>query len=93
MNFTDSSEWMFGTGATFHVCPRRDWFARYEKLDGGVVVMGNDESCSTVGIGTIKIKMHDGVVRELNEVRHVPTLTKNLISLGTLEAKGFKVTM
>uniref|UniRef100_A0A2N9FI38 Uncharacterized protein n=1 Tax=Fagus sylvatica TaxID=28930 RepID=A0A2N9FI38_FAGSY len=38
---------------------------------------------------TIKIKMSDGVVRTLEEVRHIPDMRKNLISLGTLDSKGY----
>jgi len=34
--------------------------------------------------------MHDGIVRTLSNVRHVPDLKKNLISLGTLDANGYK---
>ncbi|GKB17056.1 transposable element [Tanacetum coccineum] len=45
-----------------------------------------------VGIGTIQIRMHDGVVRTLTDVRHVPDLKKNLISLGVFDSKGFKYT-
>ena len=33
--------------------------------------------------------MFDGVVRTLCDVRHVPNLRKNLISLGTLDCNGF----
>ena len=36
--------------------------------------------------------MHDGVVRTLTDVRHVPELKKNLISLGTLDDIGCKYT-
>ncbi|KAE8714902.1 hypothetical protein F3Y22_tig00110187pilonHSYRG00229 [Hibiscus syriacus] len=36
-----------------------------------------------------KIKMHDGSVRTLGSVRHIPDLKKNLISLGTLHKNGF----
>ncbi|XP_020245105.1 uncharacterized protein LOC109823228 [Asparagus officinalis] len=36
--------------------------------------------------------MHDGVVCELNEVRFVPQLKKNLISVRALEVTGFNVT-
>ena len=32
--------------------------------------------------------MCDGVVRTLSDVRHVPDLRKNLISLGTLNSNG-----
>ena len=34
--------------------------------------------------------MHDGIVRTLSNVRHVPDLRKNLISLGTLDSNGYK---
>nr|GEY14218.1 retrovirus-related Pol polyprotein from transposon TNT 1-94 [Tanacetum cinerariifolium] len=37
--------------------------------------------------GNIQVKMHDGVVRTITEVRHVSDLKRNLISLSTLEAK------
>ena len=51
--------------------------------------MGNDASCKVAGIGNIIIKMFDGVVRTLCDVRHVSDLRKNLISLGTLDCNGF----
>jgi hypothetical protein len=36
------------------------------------------------------IKMFDGIVRTLIEVLHVPTMSRNLISLSTLDVKGYK---
>ena len=33
--------------------------------------------------------MSDGVVRTLEEVRHIPDMRKNLISLGILDSKGY----
>nr|ABD63150.1 Putative retroelement pol polyprotein, related [Asparagus officinalis] len=92
MNHLDASYWMLDSGATYHVTPRRDWFSSFERLDGGVIIMENDQSCGICTIGTVRIRMHDGVVRELKDVRFVPQLKKNLISVGALEAKGFKVT-
>ena len=44
-----------------------------------------------MGIHTVKIKMWDGITRMLNDVRHVLTLKKNLISLGTLDANGYMI--
>ena len=38
--------------------------------------MGNNITCKVVGIGTVRIKMYDGVVRTLSDVRHVPDLKK-----------------
>ncbi|KAK3008654.1 hypothetical protein RJ639_014857 [Escallonia herrerae] len=48
--------------------------------------MGNDDVCKVMGIGTIKIKMFDGIVRTLADVRCIPNLKKDLISLGTLDS-------
>ena len=58
-----------------------------------MVYMGNDHACQMLGICTINIKMFDGMVRELTEVRYVPALKKNLISLGALVSKGLKIVM
>ena len=54
-----------------------------------MVQMGNDATCLVIGIGTVKIKMFNGVVRVLSNVRHVPDLRKNLISLGVLDDLGY----
>ncbi|KAH9685877.1 Integrase catalytic domain-containing protein [Citrus sinensis] len=85
------SEWILDTGATYHLCPIKEWFTDFRNLESGAVVMGNDQPCRTMGIGTIWFKMYNGMVKELKEVRYVPTLKKNLISMGVLEAKGYKV--
>ena len=47
--------------------------------------MGNNNGCKIVGIGSIKIKMFDGVMRTLHGVRHAPKLKRNMISLGMLD--------
>jgi len=50
---------MLDSGATYHVCPRREWFSSFEKLDRGVVIIGNDHAYEIVGISTIQIKIFD----------------------------------
>ena len=52
------------------------------------MVMGDDHPCKIEGMGTVRIKMEDGIVRELKEVRYVPQLKRNLIFVGILEALG-----
>ncbi|KAK3018680.1 hypothetical protein RJ639_003111 [Escallonia herrerae] len=57
--------------------------------DGGWILdTGCSYICVPIGIGSIQIRMHDGIVRTLTDVRHVPELRKNLISLGTLDSNG-----
>jgi len=82
--------WVLDSACSFHLCPNRDWLTSY-KSTKGTVLMGNDMACKIVGIGTIKIKMYDGIVRTLTEVRHVSKLKKNLISTGALDTIGCKI--
>ncbi|KAH9782976.1 hypothetical protein KPL71_009140 [Citrus sinensis] len=56
----------------------------------GSVYMGNDHALEIAGIGTIKIKMFDGTIRTIGEVRHVNGLKKNLLSLGQIDNHGCK---
>ncbi|KAG8471931.1 hypothetical protein CXB51_036977 [Gossypium anomalum] len=88
-----SKESILDSGCTFHMSPNRDWFTTYETVSEGVVLMGNNASCKIAGVGTIKVKMFDGVVRILNDVRHVPELKRNLISLSTLDTKRYRYTV
>ena len=68
--------------ATWHMTPQREWFHQYEPISGGSVFMGDDHALEIAGIGTIKLKMYDGTIRTIQEVRHVKGLKKNLLSLG-----------
>lgn len=88
-NCRDETEWVMDSGCSFHMCPNKHWFYDYQLFDGGQVVMGNNATCTVVGIGSIKLKLNDGTEKILTKVRHVPDLKRNLISLGTLEEAGF----
>ncbi|KAK2987693.1 hypothetical protein RJ640_015035 [Escallonia rubra] len=81
-----SMEWFLDSACSFHMCPHKEWFDCLTPCNGGTVLMGNDAVCEVMGIGTIKIKMFDGIVRTLGDVRYIPDLKKNLISLGTLDS-------
>ncbi|CAA0828820.1 Unknown protein, partial [Striga hermonthica] len=85
-------EWILDSGCT-HISPIWDWFFNFQESNGGVVYMGNDNACKTTGIGSIHLKNRDGSTRVLTDVRYVPSLKKNLISLGALESKGLVVTL
>ncbi|PKU64646.1 5'-3' exoribonuclease 2 [Dendrobium catenatum] len=53
--------------------------------------MRNDQACHNVGVWSIFIRMHDGIVRELTDVRHVPYIMKKFMSVEALETKSYKV--
>ena len=73
--------------------PEQGLIFSFEKLDGYFAIMGDDRPCKVEGIGTVRIKMFDGIVRELKKVRYVSQVKKNLISVGTLEALGHGVSI
>jgi len=50
--------------------------------------MGDDHPCNLKGIGTVRIKMFDGIVQKLKEVRYVAQLKRNLILVGALKILG-----
>jgi len=72
------------------MCPHKDWFSTYDPVVSTVVHMSNNAKSNVTRIGSVKIKTRDGVIITLSNVRHVPDLKCNLISLDTLEFKGCK---
>lgn len=74
---------------SYHYTSQRDWFATYVKANGGSVNLGDDHPCRVFGIGTIRVRMYDGVILILINVKHILELKKNLISLGYLEKWGY----
>ena len=88
---TSTDEWLCDSACSFHMCFRKEWFFNFIELDDGVVYLADNQPCKIAGIGSISLKNHDGSTRVLTDVRYIPKLEKNLISLGTLESKGFTI--
>ena len=71
-------EWILDSTASFHICIYRDWFVTYDSVNGGSVKIGDDSPCQIIGIGSIQIEMHDGIIKTLTAARHIPDMRKNL---------------
>ena len=84
-----ANAWVMDSGCSFHMSPNKNWFQNFSENVTGTVYMGNNNTCKVMGIGNINLKLHDGKVRLLTNVRYVPSLKRNLISLGTLDELGF----
>ncbi|XP_012840360.1 PREDICTED: uncharacterized protein LOC105960702 [Erythranthe guttata] len=65
-----------------------DWFETLELNERGTVLLGNNDVCDVKGVGSVRIKMLDGIDRIMPEVRFVPQVKRNLISLGFLDKSG-----
>jgi hypothetical protein len=87
----DDALWIVDSTCSYHVCINRALFNTYEQMqNGGTVQMIDNSFCEVVGMGTVQIKMFDEVVHTLTEVRHIPSMSRNLFSLSTLYTKGYK---
>ncbi|KAE8655983.1 Phosphatidylinositol/phosphatidylcholine transfer protein SFH1 [Hibiscus syriacus] len=83
--------WLIDLGATYHMTSRREWFHHYEPISGRSVYSCNDHALEIVGVGTIKLKMYDGTIKVVRDVRHVKGLKKNLLSYGLLDNNASKI--
>ena len=54
--------------------------------------MGDDNPCEIVRISSVQIKTLDGMICTLKNVRHIPVMRRNLISLSTLDKEQLKQT-
>lgn len=80
--------WVLDSGASFHATSQKEFFKNYVSGNLGKVYLGNEQSCEIVGKIEVKIKLN-GSVWELKNVRHIPDLTKDLISVGQLASDGY----
>jgi len=83
------AESIMDSGCSFHMTPNKLWFEKFIELQGGSMLLGNNKPCKIQGIGSIKLKLHDGSEKIIQDVRFVPNLNRNLISLGKLDRKGY----
>ena len=52
-------------------------------------MIGNNTPCKIVDVGPIKIRMHDGIVKTLESVRHILDLGQYLIPISTFDNEGY----
>ncbi|GJZ13008.1 kinase RLK-Pelle-WAK family protein [Tanacetum coccineum] len=87
------AELVMDSGGSYHMTHRRDFLYDFKVVDGGLVQLGDNKTCTIKGTGKVKIQLHDGSSFILEDVRYVPGLKRSLISLGTLEKEGYTVQM
>ena len=86
-------DWILDSGASFHVTPHKEWFTTYDAKRTGRVRLGNDYVCEIMGVGDMHLKFQQGSTFTLENVQHVPKLTKSLISSGQMDDGGYTSTL
>nr|GEY07451.1 retrovirus-related Pol polyprotein from transposon TNT 1-94 [Tanacetum cinerariifolium] len=82
-------EWIMDSSGSFYMTPRREFLFEFKEFNGGTVLLGDNRACAIMGIGKVKVKMKDGSSFMLENVRYIPELKRNLISLSTLDREGY----
>lgn len=83
--------WVFDLKASFHTTNHYNVIENNIARNYRKVYLTNSEPLDIVGIRDVNMEMSNRHMRKINKVRHVPKLMLNLILVGQLDSKGYKV--
>ncbi|KAK2973131.1 hypothetical protein RJ640_012195 [Escallonia rubra] len=83
--------WYVDSGASIHCTPHRDCFRDYVHGDYRHVIVKNRYQRNIVEKGKVEIKLSNGGTLVLQDIRHIPELQKNLISVRGVDREGYFV--
>ena len=84
--------WSIGSEASNHMTGLRQYFTDLTETRLDLeVVLGDNSSVKVVGRGTVSFERDHGESMKLRDVLYVPRLKKNLVSVSTIEDRGFWV--
>jgi hypothetical protein len=84
--------WLIDSGASKHMIGQKDIISSLIEKDlPQKVSLGDDYQYPIKGMGESTYKLDSGTPMRMKDVLYVPGLTKNLLSISTLDKKGFRV--
>eukprot|EP00253_Pinus_taeda_P005090 PITA_05090 len=84
--------WYLDSGASFHMYGDKNLFSTLEEKDLQMQIeMGDDRKYRVSGEGTVVFQREHEAPLTLTDVKYVPGLKKNLVSIAMLEDKGYVV--
>jgi hypothetical protein len=90
--FTGPKTWLVYTGASKHMTGYKEILSYLETKYFLYHVELRDDKCYNIeGVGSISFRLESGSILHVDEVLYVPRLNKNLLSVATLEDKGYWV--
>ncbi|KAL2253255.1 UNVERIFIED_CONTAM: Retrovirus-related Pol polyprotein from transposon TNT 1-94 [Sesamum indicum] len=89
---SSSDDWVVDSGASFHSCSNKDIMEPYTSSDFGLIYLADNKPLKIVGKRDVRIKSTNGSCWILHDVRHIPGLKRNLISVEQLDNDGFHTT-
>jgi hypothetical protein len=90
---TNDNTWLIDSGASRHMTGLRDHLTHFvEKETHLHVFLGDDAIYNVRGVGTSTFQLDLDMKLQLKEVLYVPGMKKNIVSISSLEDKGYKIT-
>ena len=84
--------WILDSSVLFHSTSQMEYMTNYTASNFGKVYLVDDEPLDIVRKGDVHIKIPNQSVWKLKNIRHVPNLKRNLISVGQLDSEGHIIT-
>jgi hypothetical protein len=81
--------WFLDSGASNHMCRRREVFSELDTSVHGFVKLADDSSVQIEGRGTILFTYKNGEHLTLSEVYYIPRLCSSIVSLRQLDEVGY----
>ena len=85
------TKWVMDSAASKHICKDREMFDTLKIVgEFGHYKLGNGGKGKVEGIRSVKMNLYDGAIRTFSNVRFVPSLVVNVISMGEMTSQGYK---
>jgi hypothetical protein len=88
---SSTSVWYIDSGASCHMTGVCEYFIDLTEIEDLEVVLGDDSVVKAVGSGTISFQRESQPPMLVRDVLYVPGLKKNLISVSTIEDRGYEL--
>jgi hypothetical protein len=88
---TTSDTWYNDSGASFHMKMVHEHLIDLTQSGDAKVVLGDDREVKVAGCGTVSFQRESLLPMNLTEAIYVPGFKKNLVSVYTIEEKGYEV--
>jgi len=85
-----SENWLIESGCTNQMTYDKELFEELKNTEVKIMRIGNDELLEVKGKGTVAIASYEGT-KFMSYVLFVPKIDQNLLSVGQLLDKGYKV--
>ncbi|KAF7135561.1 hypothetical protein RHSIM_Rhsim08G0049500 [Rhododendron simsii] len=90
---TPQNMWYLDTGCSNHMCGDKKLFSNLDESFHNTVKFGDNSTVAVMGKGSVTIQPKGNLTHTISNVLFVPDLKTNLLSVGQLQEKGYKISI